>query len=153
MESVFLATEGSTKSYKESQNGKVLPDLLEYEYGEDSLEYKSFIEIQKGIIDFVSIAKKLDNLDVFCLSGEDSYMPIKSFGVNPYLNDIKKFSVFRYYSEEIVYFANPKSIFFYLCHLKQLKIDIYNARWKIGFMKELFKIPFPYYKVFKHYHK
>ena len=153
IESVFLALEGSTKTYIENQNGKISPVLFDYEYNEKDLEYGSFLEIQAGIYDFIDIIKSLDYIEIFSLSGKDSYLPLKSFGINPYLYDIKFFSKFRYFSEEIVYFSNSKSLLFYIFNIKKFKLDFYQARWKVGFMKELFKIKLPYYRIYKIYRR
>lgn len=148
MESVFLAIEGSTKTYKIGNNDEILPVLLNYEYDYNDAEYKAFTEIQEGINNFINIVKDLEYLDLFNLSGFDSYIPIKSFGTKPYLKDIKHFSKFRYFSEELTYFSNPKSLIYYIFHMNIFKLDLYKARWKIGFMKELFKLNLPYYKFY-----
>ena len=149
MESIFLAKEGSTKMYEKTSDNIVKPVQLDYEYNYTDIEYRAFSEIQEGIDSFISIAGELIDLDVFSLSGYDSYLPIKSFGTNPYLLDVKYFSKFRYFSEEIVYFSNAKSLLFYALHLKKLKIDFYKSRWKIGFMKEVFKLKLPYYTIYR----
>ncbi len=45
--------------------------------------------------------------------------------------------------------ASPKSIWYYIFHIKHLKRDISESGWKIGFMKRLFKIRLPYYYIYK----
>ena len=152
IESVFLADEGSTKNYLEKDE-KVIPQLLDYEYKKEDTEYEAFDNIKKGIDDFIEIVKKLPRFNLFSLNGYDSFQPLKEYGTNPYLKDISYFSKFRYLSEEITYFANAKSIIYYLFHRDDFKKDIYKARWKVGFMKELFKISLPYYKIYEFYHK
>lgn len=152
IESPFLANEGSTETYYETNN-KVIPQLLKYEYKKDDIENKAFTDIKKGVIDYINIVKNLPNFEIFSLNGKDSYLPLKAYGTNPYLRDIKYFSNFRYLSEEIAYFANPKSNKYYLFHFKDFIKDMYNARWKIGFLKEMAKINLPYYKIYAICHK
>lgn len=148
MESIFLAKEGSTKSYFKSGE-KYLPLLLDYEYKENDIEFEGFDSIRNGAKDFVKIVKNLKSFEVYKLNGQDSYTPLKSFGINPYVKDIDYFSKFRYLSEEIVYFSNSKGVFYYIIHPSKFKTDLYKSRWKIGFMKETFKIKLPYSKIYK----
>ena len=148
IESVFLAQEGSTKTYFE-KNKKIYPELLDYEYSKSDMEYDAFKYIRNGILSFIEIVSRLLNFDTYLLDGYDAFLPLKSFGINPYLYDVKQFSRFRYFSEETVYFSNAKSIVYYLLHLNELKNDIYHARWKVGFMKELLKINLPYLEIYK----
>lgn len=148
IESVFLASEGSTKKYIKSKD-RIKPVLLDYEYKEDDIENKAFEEIKAGVEKFINIVIELPGFNIYTLNGFDAYLPLRTFGTDPYLEDIKYFSEFRYLSEELVYFSNPNNFFYYLFHRKEFVRDIYNARWKIGFMKELIKIRLPYYKIYK----
>lgn len=148
IESVFLAEEGSTKTYKR-EGEKIVPVLLDYEYEKMSIENNAFADIKKGINRFIELVCNLPGFSEFKLSGFDAYVPLRSFGINPYLKDIEKFADFKYYSEETVYFANSKPITYYLVNINKLKIDLYKSRWKIGFMKRVFKVSFPYYQIYK----
>lgn len=152
MESVFLADEGSTKTY-EKKNGIVRPVLLKYEYEKDDLEYRGFEDIRKGIANYIELAHGLEDIEEYILDGYNSYLPFKIYGTNPYYKDVQMFSDYRYYSEEMVYFAKAKSLLYYIFHLTDLKIDLYKSRWKVGFMKILLKINLPYYKIYKEYKK
>ena len=152
IESVFLADEGSTKTYEKSNN-LIKPVLLDYEYSKNDIEYKGFEEIRTGILDYIKLVNKLEGIEDYTLDGYNSYLPFKIYGIDPYYYDVLKFSDFKYYSEEIVYFAKTKSLFYYIFHLKNLKIDLYKSRWKVGFMKALLKINLPYYKIYRKYRK
>ena len=44
--------------------------------------------------------------------------------------------------------ASPRSMFSYVLNVKKLKQDLANSEWKIGFLKRLLVIPFPYYKIY-----
>ena len=41
-----------------------------------------------------------------------------------------------------------KKLLFYMFHPKSLKQDFLDSEWKVGFMKCLFKIKFPYFKLY-----
>ncbi len=148
IESVFLSNEGSTISYSKS-GGKIVPNLLEYEYKNEDFEYNAFNSIRNGIFEFIDIVNKLIYFKYYALSGYDAYLPIKMYGICPNKKDIEYFSNFRYLSEELVYFANAKNLLYYIFHVRDLKKDLLKARWKIGFMKKVFKINLPYYQIYK----
>ena len=148
IESVFLAQEGSTKRYIMDKE-KTIPELYDYEYDKKGIEYEAFIKMQVGVKKFIEHTQQLKSFDDFLLSGYDSYIPLKTFGINPYYNDILKFCDFRYYSEEIVYFAKTKNLIEYIISPKQFVEDFYKSRWKIGFAKKLLRINLPYYLFYK----
>ena len=59
------------------------------------------------------------------------------------------FADFRFFDEgEMQYLASPKSVIYYATHAKELKKDFLLSRWKIGFMKRLFKIKLPYNEMY-----
>lgn len=84
-------------------------------------------------------------------SGADTlFQGLSETGLTPKLQDIRMFGDFRFFDEgETQYLAKPKNIFFYMIHLKTLKTDFLSSRWKIGFMKRLFKINLPYESLYK----
>ena len=60
------------------------------------------------------------------------------------------FADFRFFDEgETLYLAKPKSVFYYIFHGGNLKRDFLSSRWKIGFMKRLFKISLPYEEMYR----
>ena len=148
IETLFLKTEGSTKKYVRTKEGNVEPELEEYEYmecEEYSYEAKAVSDIQNGAIQFICdyVKSQKDFLDDF-----DDYLTfynLNYFATNPSLKDVKMFADFRFYNNgTISYLARSKSIWYYLFHIKQLKEDFYGSRWRIGFMKNLFRVPIPY---------
>jgi hypothetical protein len=60
------------------------------------------------------------------------------------------FADFRFFDDgETMYLAKPRKMSDYFLNLKLLKKDFLASRWKIGFMKRLFKINMPYEKIYK----
>ena len=147
-ETLFLEQGGSVKNYKE-ENGRVISNRLPYEYlenGNPTFEYKCVMDIQKGSLDFI---ERFGNINIE-LPAETLFKGLSETGLKPKRRDIKMFADFRFFDEgEIQYLAKPQNIFFYLLHLKTLKNDFLSSRWKIGFMKRLFKIDLPYEKLYK----
>lgn len=147
MESIFLAQEGSTLRYHKKDN-VILPELLNYEYTESDIEFHALKEIQEGAVDFVIDCNCLKKTVDMELDGYDAFLPLRSYGINPYIKDIKKFTKFKYLSETVTFFSNPKSLVHYLIHPIDFKRDLLKARWKVGFLKEVFLVKLPYYSIF-----
>lgn len=147
IESFFLEQEGTVISYEFSSN-KYIAQRDVYEHDEHSKEYKSYNQIHNGVLKYIELIKKFVNYDSLALSGRDAYLPIYSFGVKPYYDDISKFDDFRYFSEGIYHLVGYKGLVYYIVHPRALKDDLYNARWKIGFLKKMIKLNIPYYKLY-----
>lgn len=146
-ETLFLEQDGSVKNYKE-KNGCVVSNRLPYEYLEDgkpTFEYQCVMDIQNGALDFI---QKFGNLDID-LTPDILFQGLSETGLTPKRRDINMFADFRFFDEgETQYLAKPRNIFYYMIHLKTLKTDFLSSRWKIGFMKRLFKADLPYEKIY-----
>ena len=147
-ETLFLEQGGSVKNYK-YENGTVTSNRLQYEYfenGKPTFEYECVMDIQKGAIDFI---QRFGNKDIIP-SADVLYEGLSETGLKPKKHDIDMFADFRFFDEgETQYLAKPKSLLFYLFHIKSLKRDFLSSRWKIGFMKRLFKINLPYESIYR----
>lgn len=151
-ESLFLEQDGSVKRYIK-KDGKVFVERYAYEYyknGSYSSDYVKIKSLQKGALDFIKVAVNDNILKSFNYTASDLFFGIMETGINPDQNDIKLFSNMDFYDEGITTkLASPKSLIYYLLHIKQLKFDFLSCRWKIGFMKKLFKIDLPYQKIYQ----
>ena len=74
-------------------------------------------------------------------------MPCIKFGMHPSLAQTKLFKFFYTMDGERLYFLPQKSLFHY--KPKEFIQDLRNSMWKTGFMKEAFKIPFPYFWIYQ----
>lgn len=150
-ETLFLEQGGSVKRYVQSTDG-IKVERYPYEYyqnGKPTMDFVKIKSLQQGALDFVKVARADKNLNVFEYSVDDLFYGIYETGVNPNKHDLKLFSEIKFYDEGITAkLAEPKSLGFYLCHVKQLKHDFLACRWKIGFMKKLFKLNLPYQKIY-----
>lgn len=147
-ETLFLEQGGSVKNYW-NDNGVIKANRLPYEYlenGKPTHEYQCVKEIQRGALDFI---KKFGNKEI-ALSANILFEGLKQTGLEPKKKDIEMFADFRFFDEgETQYLAKPKSMIYYLTHVRELKNDFLLSRWKIGFMKRLFKLKLPYENLYK----
>ena len=147
-ETLFLEQGGSVKNYRvESEN--VTANRLPYEYlenGKPTFEYRNVMDIQRGALDFI---KRFGDMDLN-VSADTLYEGLSETGLKPKKADVDMFADFRFFDEgETLYLAKPKSIFYYIFHVGNLKRDFLSSRWKIGFMKSLFKISLPYEEMYR----
>ncbi|MBC5710554.1 glycosyltransferase [Hungatella sp. L12] len=151
-ETLFLEQDGSVKRYIQVDEG-VKAERYPYEYYREGKPTQDFLKIkslQQGAMDFVKAAAADKNLERFDYSVDDLFYGIYESGVNPDKHDLELFSEIEFYDEGITAkLAAPKSLMFYLGHVNQLKRDFLSCRWKIGFMKKLFKINLPYQKMYQ----
>lgn len=144
IEYFYSNNEGSVKEYQ--RNAPVL-EINEYANTE-YLEIMSLI--QKGGLKYVSEAVKYYRFYAPISFYEYSLKKLFEFATKPKLQQLQPFKKI-YYSNIYNYYMLPQhGFFYYLLHLKQLKTDINQSFWKIGFLKQLLKIPLPYLKIYEY---
>lgn len=148
-ETLFLERAGSVCNYSIKKDGSVVANRLPYEYridGQYSDEYKCVEKIQQGSLNFV---KRFGNIQIDVLPSI-LFSGIEQVGLRPIRKDINMFAHFRFFDEgDCTCLAKPKSLFYYIFHIKNAKNDFLSCRWKIGFMKRLFIIPLPYARIYR----
>ena len=129
-----------------------------YEYldnNKPTFELISVKKIQKGAIAFIKDVQHdfvLSNLLKF--DSDELYQGIEQTGMQPSKEDLNLFANFHFYDEgRDDKLAAPDGLFSYMKHPKKLKEDFLVSRWKIGFMKKMFKLPLPYQKVYEQMRK
>ncbi len=136
-ESFFLANHGTTIKYKDNT-----PILATYEYSSDVSQ--KFLSMQQGALDFIK------NFHInLSINADTAFYGIKKLGIMPNLTDIKLFGNIHFLDGKEQYFAKPDPLYKYVFHPKKLYHDFGICGWKAGFIKRLFKIKFPYYKLLK----
>jgi len=143
-EILFSALHGSASYYTDDKN---CPCVLD-EPKNDGNEYIS--SIQNGAIrfasDFAQYSKYFDEIKL------DTYInELIRMGISPNLREAKNLGNINTENLKVRRLASPGCLFYYVFHLKHLKNDFTNAEWKIGFMKRLFKINFPYYRLYSYF--
>ena len=144
LEKLFQSHEGSTLSY-EMKGNEVIACLDEYEYVEDEEITKCIKMLQEGALECMknSCCTNIRKKDYKKLTG-----PLLHIGKYPTLANVNMFSFFyNIEGEEKAYFVAQKKLFEYT--IAELKHSLCFSSWKTGFFKSLFKIPFPYYLIYK----
>lgn len=142
-ETIFMADHGSVKRYIE-QEGKYSVELLEPDLNDtESINWLN--EYQKGALAFV---------EDYCENGISYDLPIefitncafKQF-LRPCVQDAKKWGSFKFRDGEISFIAYAHNLKYYLKNPHQFLKDYKVALWRIGFLKQVFKVNLPYDKI------
>lgn len=152
-ETLFLEQAGSVENYSE-QDGSMKANRLPYEYiidGKEMPEVRKVHNIQNGAMEFIKdVMKNRFIFNKMNFSSDVLFSGIYQTGTSPNKDDLALFANFGFYDEgEDAKLANPKSLIFYIFNLKRFKSDFLASRWKIGFMKQLFKLDLPYERLYK----
>lgn len=141
IELFFSALHGSTVGYT---NNSRKPYILGKGANENNADIKN---IHNGAIkfanDFIKYKEYISDSNNKTFADK-----IIEIGINPTLRQSKNLG--KIYTENLSkrQIACPKKTSFYIFHLSTLKNDFLASEWKIGFMKNLFKIKLPYYKIY-----
>jgi len=140
-EKIFAAQHGSTIIYENNEPYYV----LEKEKRLDNTRN----DLQKGALAFAKdIYKYIDDLDI----NNNSFNYINLLINNLLKPTLRQAKMFGEVINDNMYerkMASPKNKRFYLKNFKILKKDFRESGWKIGFMKRLFYINLPYYKIYR----
>jgi predicted HAD superfamily hydrolase len=151
-ETLFLEREGSVKSYIKDENG-IRVERYPYEYsinGQLTDDCIRIRELQRGALDFVSMAVKDEILPLLDFTPMDHFEGIYQTGTDPAMKDLRLFGDIMFYDEGIACrLAAPGKLRHYLTDPGALRKDFLMCRWKTGFMKRLFKIKLPYYAIYR----
>ncbi len=145
-ETLFLSTEPSTIGYQKKED-KIVPLYAEKDNDEKNIE--NIIKIQNGAKKLIkdinkSNIKELDNFN------KDIYFEnYKNFAVKPTLKNVNKFKNLNFTNISNQKLINNKSLLYYLFHLKKFYLDFSESSCKVFFLKSVFKINLPYYKILK----
>ena len=152
-ETLFLEQDGSVKNYDVIE-GKYVAVRSPYEYADDNglftQEALSVKQLQDGVIRFVSDYKY--SIISKCIRNKSNlaFSNLYEIGTSPQMKDVSAFGDFDFYDNgSKVKLASPVGIRHYLFNFRRFKRDIYDSRWKIGFLKRLLKMPLPYLNVFR----
>lgn len=155
-ETLFLEQAGSVKCYVEKDK-TIVAERYPYEYmidGEYTQEVYAVKKIQKGALKFAEEFN--DSLTSKWCKYENKTMfsNLYQIGIYPTVSDVDLFGKFDFFNNGTkVKLADPKAVSYYVFHMKQLRKDLYDCQWKIGFLKKLLKLKIQYLKLFNFLHK
>ncbi len=146
-ETLFLSTEESTIGYQEQR--KIITPI----YGiKDNTQHNITLiqKIQDSAKAFVNDADKEKLYLLLNDSANEIYFEnYKEFIINPKLKNIRLFNninIQNVYQEGLI---QHQSLMYYIFHMKQFYIDFRQSTCKVMFLKDIFKISLPYYKILK----
>ncbi len=146
-ELMFLSTDASTKAYQLNKN--LVEPLFSKKTNIDNKYLKNIIDLQecakKYIIDVVNC--RSTEMDI--LSKETSFINYCDVTLKPKLKTIKMFKNIEFQNVYTKKLIEHNSFLYYVFHPRKFYKDFGNSTCKIMFMKDVFKIPLPYYKILK----
>lgn len=149
LELSFTAPHETTIGYQRKED-KITPVFGKGEYiladGTLSDELKYTVLVQKGALKFVSIMKQYLNL-YSTIESEVAFRNCMLFGLMPLNKHIDIFKKFEAKDlGQVQHFVNVK--YKKLYGEQSIKKGFWNSTWKSGYMKAIFKLPIPYYKLY-----
>lgn len=151
-ESLFLEPKGSVKKYH--INTENLVERYQYEYIDDSGEVLDDVDkihnIQQGALGFIEEYMSTAISRYSKMDSEVAFKNLFSVGINPKLDQLEKLGSIVFFNNGFKeQLAKPDCILKYLISPMKFKKDFLNSQWKTGFLKGVFKLPLPYYEIFK----
>lgn len=143
MEMMFLNGDGSVQKYEmDEKEQKVLPVFNNAEYiGKENAMIDA---IQNSGVKFLELIKKNVIINEIDVVPEDIVMSsYATYAVYPSLNTLKIFQDFQFLDGEVRKLFVSHNIFYYLVHPLKFKNDLNQG--KIFFLKNVFKLRFPYF--------
>lgn len=140
-ELVLSALHGSVVSYTDS---KEKPYVLNTSANSNN----AFIEqIQKGALDFCKGVVKYKS--IIENNGSKKFIDLFiKIGIDPTYKQAKNLGEIYTENIKIRKLAKPDRIIKYILKPNRLKDDLIDSEWKTGFMKRLFVVNLPYYKIY-----
>ena len=144
-EIMFLEPTPSTIGYQKI--GKNIEPI----YGEKENHKVDSIKImQDSAKKFIYNVKNSDiEKYIYLFSKETFFENYKNFTENPSFEYIKMFENLDYSNVGSSNLIEHRSLLFYIIHPKQFYIDLRSSNCHIMFLKSVFKIKLPYYKMLK----
>lgn len=148
----FFKLEGSVKCFVINQ-GKAEPIFNQFEYSADRVNHVNETEVieeyQEGAIAFVTELNSTFCQRYLDIEPDSAILNFFRLSYYPTLYEARLWGDFTISDGDLRVMARPNKIIYYFFHPKDLKNDfLYISTWKIGFMKRVFKIKFPYYKIY-----
>lgn len=138
----FLAHEGSLKRLVR-MNGVIMPETCAYEYNNDEQNKYYINEIQNGVLDGVELLNKSMVMEDVA-TADEVYKALFRITKKPTLKESVIFGDMLFYDGASYYLAKPKTLLHYVLHYTEFIRDFSESGWKVGFLKRMMKIPFPY---------
>lgn len=155
LELSLTAPHPTTIGYRRNNTG-IEPVYGNTEYiGEDSSAMKEiqYIKaVQMGILSYVNKAGSFRDIFPDSVTSEVAFRNCRQFGLKPLKKHIAIFQEFEANDlGEYQHFVNPR--YRRLYGDESIIKGFWKSTWKSGYMKYLFKLPFPYHKIYVFFRK
>ena len=146
-ETLFSADHGSVKRYRRG-----LPvELYDFEYTQNEdlrNTYAEISEFQSGALSFIERFSEDPSSRYLEWSSDLSFRSMNALGTNPQHKDLIRMGNWFFLNSNRLYrLAYPTNRSY--CNIVSAKRELYMSYWKIGYLKRLFRIPFPYVKIYR----
>lgn len=148
----LTALHDTTVGYVE-ENGLIVPQFGSGEYiradGTFTKELEYTKNVQYGIMKYAELYGKLDYARNLPGSSTVAFRNCRLFGLFPSMKHIRFFSDFHSNNlGEEQHFVNPK--YRHLFGKNSILNGFWSSTWKSGFMKMVFRLPLPYYRLYSY---
>lgn len=144
-EMLLLNQEGSVKGY-DFKNELVVPILEKTEYG--GAEGNFIDSVQNTALGLLRTIGRDDAFRNYLKVRPEYVMnAYANFAVYPKMKTLHIFDKFHFLDIGVKKLIPEHGIFYYMMHLKELKTDFENSFCKIFFLKKLFRLRLPYFKL------
>lgn len=151
-ESLFLTNEGSTIGYKfDKKKNKVIP--IQAEPDQTNQNKIKIDQLQSGAIQFIN---DIRNDEMFLKYKWDSRVILDiyaSFAINPKLKTVRLLKTLQFRDNDVSQIGAKHSLPYYFVHPTKLPKDIMKSYYRVLFLKDIFKLPLPYFKVLYAYYQ
>lgn len=142
-EIMFSACHGTTRGYE--KNGNSIEPMLAPYFGAEAKAGDAAERIRSGALEFVLDWARVCGLALVEIEPEVAFAELIRMGNQPTLSEAETFGSWAIEdggAERAI--AESAGLAHYIGHPKDFLRDFDHARWKIGFLRRVFKVPAPY---------
>lgn len=145
IETLFSSNHGTLIKY--GKQGPVL-DKFEYENSPSTRrDYQTICQIQEGALLFVRTFKRNILSDYLHIDADLAFKALKELCINPKKYDLEELGNLSFFDTEVVPLAKPLKRDYF--SLQSLTYSFSHSHWKLGYLRRLFKLPLPYFSLYK----
>ena len=149
-ETLFSNKEGSTIEYYRAGDGSVCAkqsSIIPQNSTQEVIE-----EIQNAALAFVSDMTNSPVKEKISWNSKHIFDIYKEFAIHPSNRVVKLLKHIEFEDRSNSIFGSNHSIAYYMLHITKFKRDMLTANYRVLFLKDLIKIPLPYFEVLYWYY-
>lgn len=146
----MMTTHGSVFKFKQTSSN-IEPVFLPHEYidetGKNTKEMDSIILLQKGLLEFVKVAKEMKLHEMFCIQSKEAFANYFLFATEPKRKHLKLYENYGAVDLKAEQNLIGKD-YHHLFGEYSIKKGLDISTWKIGFMRYIARLPLPYKDIY-----